>query len=225
MVYISKLVMVILRLFLGFFLLVLRWRFVSNFGDTGLLVGCSNDFVQNYKLLFQLGFVRISDCDHGKDFLWPLPRGVYLFREMIVTRHFARFSCVFLLLCGDILPNPGPSRYLCGVCNWLVQAGDKALLYDTCSNWFHIECTRVSPDDYDRYYSLLEFNWSCLLCLFDVLPPGNICDSSTDFGLAAPHFNDALLLPEDLFGGSFTASLRVLYHNVQGLLSKFTEIA
>ena len=57
-----------------------------------------------------------------------------------------------------------------------------------------------------------------------MLPPDNVCDSSTDFGLAAPHFDDALLLPEDLFGGSFTASLRVVHHNVQGLLSKFTEI-
>ena len=44
-------------------------------------------------------------------------RGVYLFREMIFTHHLARINCVILLLCGDILPNPGPPRYLCGVCN------------------------------------------------------------------------------------------------------------
>ena len=105
-----------------------------------------------------------------------------------------------------------------------MRADDKALLCDTCSKWFHIECIRVSPDDYDHYCTLIEFNWSCLLCLFDVLPPDNVCDSSTDFELATPHFDDTLLLPEDLFCGSFTASLRVVHHNVLGLLSKFTEI-
>ena len=48
----------------------------------------------------------------------------------------------------------------------------------------------------------------------------------TDFGLATPHFDDTLLLPEYLFCGSFTASFRAVHHNVtvQGLLSKFTEI-
>ena len=101
----------------GLFLLVLRWHFVSNLSDTGLLIGCSDDFVQNYELLFQLGFFQIGDCDHGKNFLWLLPRDVCLFREMMFTHHLARFSCVILLLCGDILPNPGPPRYLCGVCN------------------------------------------------------------------------------------------------------------
>ena len=60
------------------------------------------------------------------------PHGVFLFRKMIFTRHLARFSCVILLLCGDILPNPGPSHYPCGVCNHSVQANDKALLCDIC---------------------------------------------------------------------------------------------
>ena len=106
--------------------------------------------VPNYELLFQLGFVQIGDFDCDKNFLWTLPGGVFLFRKMIFTCHLARFSCVILLLCSDILPNPGPSRYLCGVCNCAVQDNDKALLCDTCGKWFHIECTRVSPDDYDH---------------------------------------------------------------------------
>ena len=60
--------------------------------------------------------------------------------------------------------------------------------------------------------------------MFDVLPPDNVCDLSADSGLTVPHFDDALLLPEDLFSGSSTASLCVVHHNVQGLLSKFTDI-
>ena len=124
-----------------------------------------------------------------------------------------------------VLPNPGPPRYPCGVCNRSVRDNDKALLCDTCGKCFHIECTRVSSNDqYDHYCTLSEFDWSCLLCLFDVLPPDNVCDLSTGSELAIPHFDDKLLLPEDLFSGSFTASLHVVHHNVQGLLSKFTEI-
>ena len=215
--------MCILRLFLGFLLLVIKLHFVLNVHGTGLLNGRGDDLLPNYELLFQLGFVQISDFDRDKNFLWTLPGGVSLFHKMIFTRHLARFSCVILLLCGDILPNPGPPRYLGGVCNHAVRNNDKALLCDTCSKWFHIECTRVSPDDYDHYCTLSEFDWSCLLCLFDVLPPNNVCNLNTGSGLATPHFDDKLLLPEGLFGGSFTASLCIVHHNVQGLLSKFIE--
>ena len=149
----------ILRLFLGLLLLVVKLRFISNGDCTGLLNGWGDDLVPNYDLLSQIGFVRIGDCDHdAKNFLWPLPRGVSLFHRMIFARHLARFSCVILLLCGDILPNPGPPRYPCGVCNRSVRANDKALLCDTCGKWFHIECTRVSPDDYDHYCTLSEFD-------------------------------------------------------------------
>ena len=43
---------------------------------------------------------------------------------------------------------------------------------------------------------------SCILCLFDVLPLDNVSDLSADSGLTVPHFDDTLLLPEDLFSGS-----------------------
>ena len=52
------------------------------------------------------------------------------------------FNCLLLLLCGDILPNPGPlPRYPCGVCRCAVHPSDKALLCDNCDKWFHVECT------------------------------------------------------------------------------------
>ena len=135
-----------------------------------------------------------------------------------------KFSCVLLLPCGDILPNPGPPCYLCEVCGRSVQPSDKALLCDTCDRWFHIQCMRVSSDDYVAYCTLSEFNWSCLLYLFDVLPPDNICDVDADSDSEVTFSHGSLLLPEDLFSGTFTASLCVVHHNVQGLLSKFTDL-
>ena len=75
---------------------------------------------------------------------------------------------------------------------------------------------RMSSDDYDCILS--EFNWSCLLYLFDVWPPDNACDVDTDSdsGVTVSHSDGSLLLPEDLFSGTFTASLHVVHHNVQG---------
>ena len=72
----------------------------------------------------------------------------------------------------------------------------------------------MSSDDYEAYCTLTEFNWSCLLCLFDVLPPDNVCDVDADSGLTVSHFDGSLLLPENLFSGPFTASLHVVHHNV-----------
>lgn len=106
----------VFRLFWGFLLLVIKLCLASNTDGTGLLDRWNDVLVQNYELLFQLGFARIGNCDY------------------------------------------------------------------------------------------------------------NVSDLSADSGPIVPRIDDTLLLPEDLFSGSFTAALRVVHHNVQGLLSKFTDI-
>ena len=65
-----------------------------------------------------------------------------------------------------------------------------------------------------------------LIILFDVWPPDNACDvdADSDSGVTVSHSDGSLLLPEDLLSGTFTAFLHVVHHNVQGLLSKFTDI-
>ena len=75
---------------------------------------------------------------------------------------------------------------------------------------------------------IVQFDWSCLLCLFDVLPPDDVCDShiiSTPSNVHSVDSNELLLLPSDIFKESITTDLCVVHHNVQGLLSKFTEIS
>ena len=86
----------------------------------------------------------------------------------------------------------------------------------------------VSSEEYDHYITLDQFDWSCLLCLFNVLPPDDVCDShiiSTLSDVHSVNSNDSLLLPSDILKESITADLCVVHHNVQGLLSKFTEIS
>jgi len=56
---------------------------------------------------------------------------------------------------------------------------------------------------------------------FHKLPPDDaLCIVST----LSDSQSHLLLLPSDIFEESLTADLRVVHHNVQGLLSKFTEI-
>ena len=82
------------------------------------------------------------------------------------------------------------------------------------------------PEEYDHYITLHQFDWSCLLCLFDILPPDDGCDLSIVSTLfdSQSHLDNTLLLPLDIFEESLTADLWIVHHNVHGLLSKFTEI-
>ena len=128
------------RLLLGFLLFIVKLSPASKIDVTGTLDGQEDTVVQNYQVLLLLGLVQpTGSVVHPH---WMLPHGVFLFRKMIFARRLVRFSCLMLLLCGDILPNPGPPRYLCGVCRRAVRPSDNALLCDSCGKWFHIQCTR-----------------------------------------------------------------------------------
>ena len=100
----------------------------------------------------------------------------------------------------------------------------KGLLCDSCGLWSHIKCVNVSSECYDAYSQLDEFNWLCPICLFDQLLSSEVIDGnddgiciSADVPLSLPLPIEKISLP---VGG-----VRVIHHNVRGLLSKFTEIS
>ena len=125
------------RLLFGFLLLVVNLSGKEGAREDAVLF--------NHELLLHLGLVQPTDSVENSRLM--LPHGVLLFRRMIFARRLVRFNCLLLLLCGDILPNPGPPpRYPCGVCRCAVRPSDKALLCDNCDKWFHVECTRVSSE-------------------------------------------------------------------------------
>ena len=46
-----------------------------------------------------------------------------------------------LLICGDILTNPGPTaQFKCGLCDINVEWKDQGLCCDDCGLWFHAKC-------------------------------------------------------------------------------------
>ena len=138
-----------------------------------------------------------------------------------------RFNCLLLLLCDDILPNPGPlPRYPCGVCRCTVHPSDKALLCDSCVKWFHVECTRVLSEEYDHYITLDQLiGHVCYvylmfyhLMMFVIL----ILSLHSLMYILLIRMNHYYY---HISKESMTADLCVVHHNVQGLLSKFTEIS
>ena len=130
---------------------------------------------------------------------------------------------LILLMSGDIHLNPGPAHYPCGVCGKCVWSSQKALLCDNCDLWFHTRCIQVS-DANDAYYcSLVSFNWICTLCLFHQLPIIDTCEDS----ISPPNNMDRasdLLLASDITDSPISG-VCMIHHNVQGLMSKVTEIS
>jgi len=65
--------------------------------------------------------------------------------------HTSRIFCNLLQLCGNISPNPGPSKvkYLCGKCSKTVTAGQHGIECLRCKIWHHTACVSLSVTEYD----------------------------------------------------------------------------
>ena len=84
------------------------------------------------------------------------------------------FMFSMLLLCGDIMENPGPTstitktprlKFPCGVCEKPVKINQKGICCDSCDRWFHTRCCGVG----DHMYNILSVSsctWICCACGF-----------------------------------------------------------
>lgn len=60
----------------------------------------------------------------------------------------------------------------CLVCNREYGDGDKMILCDgPCKKWYHIECAKVSTDEFDRYSKDKKGVWKCNYCIKGLVPP------------------------------------------------------
>jgi len=91
------------RLLFGFLLLVVKLSTKES--------ECQDVVLFNCELLLQLGLIQPTGSVENSQ--WMLPHGVLLFRRMLFARRLVRFNCILLLLCGDILPNPGSLPHRC----------------------------------------------------------------------------------------------------------------
>ena len=88
----------------------------------------------------------------------------------------------FLLMCGDVDPNSGPTVSLpCGVCKFEVMDSDKAMCCDLCDKWIHVAC---DPSIDESVYDDLVLNptsdlWFC----------SNCCNPEAEPQTSPAHFN------------------------------------
>jgi len=84
------------------------------------------------------------------------------------------YFMMFLLICGDIAPNPGPAGgYPCGICDFEVADSDKAVCCDLCNKWIRVSCDPgIDESDYDdMVMNPTTDMWFCSNCSSPELKP------------------------------------------------------
>jgi hypothetical protein len=69
-----------------------------------------------------------------------------------------------VLLSGDIHPHPGPVKYPCIICERPVAKNHQALQCDSCDNWVHIRCDRVTKEEYKKFQNISSLVFECPKC-------------------------------------------------------------
>ena len=86
---------------------------------------------------------------------------------VIVNWNTTFYRLCFLMLCGDVQPNPGPvDVYPCSVCGEPVRDDDKAVFCESCNLCAHVTC---DPSLSDELYNHMVQNpssdpWYCSMC-------------------------------------------------------------
>lgn len=73
-----------------------------------------------------------------------------------------------LMNSNDVQLNPGPagaeSVYPCGTCDQPVTWDDRAIICDTCDQWYHVNCQNVHTKTYNELVTDSAIAWDCLTC-------------------------------------------------------------
>ena len=68
---------------------------------------------------------------------------------------------IFLLISGDIHPNPGPIDP-CSICSRRVTWENRSIQCTNCSLWVHLSCSGLSPADFRKICP--GDSWTCPMC-------------------------------------------------------------
>ena len=115
----------------------------------------------------------------------------------------------------------------CPFCNRAVAVTHRAVECDCCSNWVHIKCGKVSPEQYEQYRELEEFNWLCPNC--DNVPPNannNNNPNKDDIGDIDLEMDETKMkafkeIADKMNQGT---GLKIAHLNVNGLLRKLNTL-
>ncbi|XP_071954198.1 uncharacterized protein [Antedon mediterranea] len=139
------------------------------------------------------------------------------------------------MLAGDVHPCPGPTggrkpKCPCIVCSKGIIKTSRAISYDNCDRWSHINCINFPLKKYtDLCHSGEEFAYECQECVFRNLPFSNadVNDTSNDHRDidTSTLTNDSCDDPDTLLSEIFRCKgLHYLHLNTKSLLPKIDEI-
>ena len=172
---------------------------------------------EEYCHVVQIGFCHLQLMRHS-----------FIVDVSVPPRYCFWLNCL-LSLAGDIAVNPSPARFPCTVCSRPVCNNQRGIQCDGCQRWTHASCGHVSEEFYKQMECQVEFSWFCPSCLFLELPSCVDPDfSQLDCIVGSPCSNDSdtvetLPIITDVLCGNVTG-VRLVHHNIQGLLSKSIDI-
>ncbi len=114
-------------------------------------------------------------------------------RKMI--DHLIYLSMMLILVSNDINLNPGPEPttvivndtiYPCGTCDKPVIDGERGIVCDTCSQWYHTSCQSMDTALYQAHQNDQAMAWDCIIC--------NCFNYTTSFSSQATTSNQFSLL-------------------------------
>ena len=101
----------------------------------------------------------------GTGYVHPRNRYVYInIQTAHYDTHVQRIVTQLLLLSSNIYPHPGPVRHPCSVCERPVASNHNALQCDSCNQWVHIKCDRITKEDYKRFQNIHHLVYECPKC-------------------------------------------------------------
>ena len=138
---------------------------------------------------------------------------------------------MFLMLSGDVCPNPGPVKNPCTVCFRPVAKNYRAVSCDGCYGYSHIKCEGLSYSFYKDLCKLDQFPWMCRACCAGSLPFVDDENISLQFKRSEWQRTQSQVLPEmdntyDEVNHVYLDSiinksgLKMLHININGLLGK-----
>lgn len=90
--------------------------------------------------------------------VWRSLNGIEIVRAILTA---------FLLLCGDVVLNPGPPKtFLQGICSLVVTDSDAVVCCNYCKQWSHVACDQLlSTDEYEHMVNNpRNGTWFCFEC-------------------------------------------------------------
>jgi hypothetical protein len=86
--------------------------------------------------------------------------------QAIPTNRLIYLSMLLITTSNGINLNPGPEStvFLCGTCEEPVTWEDKAIMCDTCNQWYHTTCQSVNSQTYNMLAEENAIAWDCLIC-------------------------------------------------------------